>query len=296
MLAGCVAPPPRDNSADTVAQASVTTLRPSVRGPVEAQRRQPEDPPTPSLQDDARALAAPARLDRIQADNRLRQAGTAGILAASSLAETPSATDEQLVQALRFIAAADFEQLGAEDRALVRTRLASLLKQPAGRVRIEAARALQTHGPGVQRTALLQALADTERRVRWAVVRRFGDHPEELQRLQREILLGFLEAMPAGEFERLDGDRNGRLTRAEFGGDEEDFARLDGDRDGRLSVAEATEPVPAEVRADVYALLLRCHERQTPGQRPPDYNPWAPAGAQLAGLAAWRAWSDGLPD
>ncbi|MCC6466164.1 MAG: hypothetical protein IT463_12560 [Planctomycetes bacterium] len=98
------------------------------------------------------------------------------------------------------------------------------------------------------------------------------------------------------EFARLDGDHDGKLTRAEFGGDDAEFSALDADQDGRLSRAEATEPVPAEVRADVYALLLRCHERLTPGQRPPDYNPWAPAGGQLAGLAAWRTWSDGLPD
>ncbi|MCB9894126.1 MAG: hypothetical protein H6839_06750 [Planctomycetes bacterium] len=275
---------------------SYDRFAPPERGPVNAQHREPEDPPNPKLKDDVPLLASEIPMQRIQADNRLQQAGAEGLMAVAAFLKSKRATPAQLVEALHFIAAADFAALDAEQATKVREALVSCLEHPNGKVRIEAARALQVHGPGSQRTIFLTAIGDPERRVRWAVVRRFSDHPEELDQVQRTILLGYLEADTRDAFNAADIDKDAKLTAREFKGTEAEFSKLDRDHNGSISKEEWISPVPSEVRADVVALLLRLHSKLTPDEKPVGYNPWLPSSDQLDIVTRWQNWNKNLSD
>lgn len=275
--------------------AGSTLLKPQARGPVEGQRALPDDPPAPPLAEDVARLASDIRLERVQADNRLRQAGSSGVMAAARYLGKSNAPAANLVEAMNFLIKSEVNALAAADASEVRDRLASALTHPHGKVRATAARALQVLGPGDQRTAFLQAIGDPETRVRWAVVRHFGDYPGDADRAQLLILLGYLRAGTEAEFGRLDADGNGEVSRTEFVRGADEFARLDKNADGKISRAEWLEPVDSGVRTDVYQILLRLHEKLTPDQRPIVYNPLSPAGEQQDAITGWQAWIDALP-
>lgn len=271
------------------------TLKPEPRGPVDSQRATPGDPTPPALVADVRALSSEIRLNRIQAENRLRQAGAKGVMAAADFLVQPGNPDSALIEAMNFLMRIDFESLDAAQATRVRDQLAALLVHAHDDVRATAARALQVIGPGSQRTAFLRAITDPERRVRWAVVRRFGDFAEEADRAQLLILLGFLQGGMEADFDRADTNRDGSLARDEFLRGNDEFARLDKNSDGAISRNEWTSPVDSPVRADVYTVLLRLHEKLTPDLRPIVYNPWAPAGPQQDAITAWQRWVEALP-
>lgn len=241
-------------------------------------------------------LASDIPLERVQANNRIKQAGVEGLLAAADFLDDEDATPEQLVEAIRLLASADLNEFETTQVNHVRDQLAHALGHGDARVRIEAARALQVHGPGVHRTLFLTAIGDSERRVRWAVVRRFNDNPSELTKEQRGILLNYFEAGTREEFGNADTDGSNSLSRREFKGTSDEFQRLDDDGDGEISLEEWTSPYPSEIRADVNALLLRLHAKLTPNLRPESYNPWLPASDQLNVLTAWRQWNTQVAD
>ncbi|MCA8913062.1 MAG: hypothetical protein KDB82_15280 [Planctomycetes bacterium] len=282
----------RGNERDEDMAQSQELLAPEVRGPVEAQRKTPEDPPNPPLKDDVPQLSSPVPLERIQADNRLKQAGAKGLLAVADYLLDPRAKPAQLIEAVRFVASADFANLDTDQTATVREALAHCLSHEDGKVRLQAARALQVHGPGAQRTVFLTGIGDSERRVRWAVVRRFSDHPDELDKAQRLILLSYLESDSRADFTAADTDHDGKLTKREFKGTEDRFDRLDTDHDGAVSAEEWASPFPSEIRADVFALLLRMHSKLTPNEKPEGYNPWLPSADQLDIVTDWKQWND----
>lgn len=294
LLAGCIGPPPRDS--DDEMERSQVLLRPDVRPPVDDDRKTDDDPTAPPLRDDVLQLSSDIPLLRIQADNRLNRAGANGLMAVAEFIGSGEGEPHQLIEALRFVLAADFTPLEAEQVSEVRDALASCLDHEHGKVRVQAARALQVHGPGAHRTEFLAAIADPERRVRWAVVRRYNDHPRELGWAQREMLIKMLYAQPRAEFTAADVDANGSLTRREFSGTQDAFDRLDRDGDGEISEDEWMSPVPSAVRADVVALLLRLHGRLTPGHRPPSYNPWLPAADQGPVVKSWEVWNLSVTD
>jgi len=270
-------------------------LKPEIRPAVDARRPDSGDQPPPPLVDDVLRLSAPIRLDRIQADNRLRQAGVTGTLAAADFLQTKDAAPIALIEAMNFLMRTEIDSLQETQASHVRARLAALLSHPTGTVRAAASRALQLIGPGNQRTAFLRAIADPERRVRWAVVKRFGDFAEEADRAQLQILLSFLQAGNESDFDRLDADHDGTLTRTEFMRGDDEFVRLDKNTDGAVSKQEWTSPVDSAVRADVYTVMLRLHEKLTPDQRPIVYNPYAPAGEQQDAITSWQRWIEALP-
>jgi hypothetical protein len=296
LLAGaCIAPPNRPPKEDQIAEKSTVQLQPKPR-PSADSTRPGGDAKSPSLEDHVSLLSSELPLERMQAQTRLRAAGQPGILATARFVAKPDGAPVALVEALRFIEDADLSQLDAESLELVRAALADRLKHEHAGVRIRAARALQVHGAGSQRTAFLQAIADPERRVRWAVVRRFGDQPEELKQAQRDVLLSLLRVRAADGFQTADIDQDGKLARAEFTGSDDEFRSLDHDGDGVISQQDWLAGRPSAVRADVIELLLRLHSKHTPADKPPGYNPYAPAAAQQAAVQQWTEWSSALPE
>lgn len=263
---------------------------------MDAQRNAPDDPPDPVLRDDVLQLASETPLERVQANNRIKQAGAEGLVAVADFLDDTDATPVQLVEAIRLLASADLAVLDNEQVNLIRDSLAVVLQHTDGRVRVEAARALRIHGPGVHRTLFLTAIADSESRVRWAVVRRFQENPSELDGQQRGILLNYLDARTREEFTSADTDNNGAVSRREFRGTAEAFNRLDRDGNGEISESEWNSPYLSEVRADVVALILGLHSKLTPNERPPSYNPWLASSDQLAELSAWRQWNERVAD
>jgi hypothetical protein len=294
LFAGCVAPPNRDLARDQAMQRNKDLLQPPVRGPVNDDHRTPDDPANPPLSENVRQLSSDIPLERIQADNRLKQAGTNGLLAVAEFVQSNDAGPNQLSEAVRFLSAADFSALEADQAAALRAALATALGSKESSVRIPAARALRVHGPGAQRTVFLTAISDPERRVRWEVVQRFSDNPTELDKAQRSILLGYLEAGTREDFASADQDGDGSLSRREFTGDDAEFARMDQDKDNAISAEEWASPYPGVVRSDVTALLNRLHTKLTPDEKPPGYNPWLPSSDQLDIVGLWRQWSEQL--
>jgi len=269
-------------------------FQPPPRGPLEVSRREKDDPALPDPELDVKRLASPSRLERMQAENRLRARGAEGLMEVARSTSGPG-EPEQRVKAIEFVMNADLEIISAEQAAEVRTLLAGGLDsaRPAS-VRAAAAWALRVHGPGSEQTPFLLAIKDSERRVRWAVVERLGANPTEVNATQCLILVSLLRAGTAEEFDGMDGNRNGVLERTEFSRSDEEFARLDADADGAVSRDEWINPVSPAVRTDVVALLLRVQANLTPGRKPINYNPDLPAGEQLEAVAQWQAWAESL--
>lgn len=294
LFAGCFSPPTRDQKEDERMAASTAELSPQPRGSIDAAKAAPGDPPAPGLDEDVRRLSAERPLERMQAENRLRAAGPAGALAAARFLSADAAPSA-LVEAVVFLEDVDLTPMEHDQREDVRALLANALSHESALVRAHAARALQIQGPGAQRTAFLQAIADPERRVRWAVVRRFGDAPEELDAIQRQILISHLQVRPRASFDAQDVNRDGSLSRAEFTGTDALWRIINTDGDDAISLEEWSAPAPSGVRADVIELLLRMHAKLTPGLEPAGYNPYAPANEQLNAAERWRTWSENLP-
>ena len=275
-------------------QLNEELLSPPPRGPVNDEKRTPDDPDTLPLPEYVRRLSSDIPLERIQADNRLKQAGTKGLLAVAVFVGGSDADPKQLAEAVRFIASADFAGLEADQATTMREALARALAHTDSTVRIPAALALRVHGPGAQRTVFLTAITDPVRRVRWEVVQRFSDNPTELDKAQRSILFGYLEAGKRADFTSADQDGDGSLTRREFSGTDAEFAKLDADANAAISSDEWASPIASEIRADIMALLFRLHTKLTPDEKPPGYNPWLPSSDQLDIVQLWRNWSDKL--
>jgi hypothetical protein len=93
VVAGCIQPPTRNLARDEAIRQSTEGLAPEVRGPVDATRETDAPQRTETaLTDDVRGLSSPVALERIQANNRLRQAGAAGTMAAARFIDNPDAT------------------------------------------------------------------------------------------------------------------------------------------------------------------------------------------------------------
>ncbi len=296
LLSGCFAPPNRNQELDRIVQISTRELQPPLRGPVEARKAQPDDPAPPLLDGDVRLLSSEDPLQRVQANNRLRAAGGRGAMAiARFLEDSTEAGDEAaIVEAIRFLEYVDLGAVDTEVAEAVRAQVAARLSDPDARVRIRAARTLQIHGPGGQRTRFLQAIADPDRDVRWAVVRRFGEQHNELERAQRELLIGLLRVRSRADFELSDANRDDKLTREEYSGNDDEFSEIDADQDGSITLREWTTGKPSAVRADVVKLLNWIHGKLTPTLKPIVYDPYAPAAEQLNAVAQWTDWSNSL--
>jgi hypothetical protein len=295
LLAGCIPPPTRNQARDDAIRQSTEGLAPLRREPVDATREtEVRVRPTDDLAEDVRSLSSPVALERIQANNRLRQAGTAGTLAAARFIDNPDATHVEVLEAVQFLADVQVGELDPLDQAEVREALALCLDRVEPEIRAHAARALQIHGPGPQRTRLLEAIGDPERRVRWAVVRRFGEFPSELNETQRSILIGYLDARSRAEFASADVTGSGSVSRSEFPGNDEEFRRLDRNGDGRIELEEWISPYSSGIRADVVQLLQRLHTSLTPDAQPIGYNPYLPSADQLEKVANWRRWNEQL--
>jgi hypothetical protein len=298
LLAGCFAPPPRDLERDEIMRVTTEETHPVTRVPVDANHGS-EDIDLIDLDLEAARLASEFPLDRIQADNRLRAAGEAGVQAVARLLDDGTESVEALKEAIEFLTDIDISEFDLETRSSVRERLAWCLDHPVPLIRSNAARALQVQGPGTQRTRFLRAITDSERRVRWAVVRRFGDHPTELTQAQREYLINLLTARTPASFEAADLDKDARVTASEFRGlpdaTDEEFKLLDRDGTGFLTLEQWTAGWPSGMRADVAELLRRMMNHPdmalTPAATPIGYNPYAPPLEQQAAIEAWRAWS-----
>jgi hypothetical protein len=292
LLPACVAPPARDTTIDDAMKQRNERLRPEVRGPIDNTRRVEADPPPPAMDHDVMLLASPNALDRIQADNRLRARGVEGILVVARFLPRTGTTTEQLVEAVEFLTGADLKDLDAAQGADVRALLAVLLapERPAA-VRKAAAWALRAHGPGAQRTVFLRAIEDKERAVRWAVVERFGENPQEVEDTQRLLLVKLLQAGTADEFAKHDENKDGFLAPIEFT-TEEEFKRMDVDNDRRISEQEWLFPVDSAIRTDVVDLLRRLHARLTPLDAQINYNPDLPGGQQREAYGLWKAWAE----
>lgn len=162
-----------------------------------APARPPLEPPpqvaAPSaliLDQYARDLASSTPLVRMQASNRLRHAQAEGVKACLRVLENAVAAIAEPI--LRFLSSLDLQDIGAEHEAAVRAMAARNLKSPHAPLRVAAAQLLCAAGPGTTRTDFLAAIVDPERKVRWAVVRRFSEFASELENAQLMVLVSFL--------------------------------------------------------------------------------------------------------
>lgn len=153
----------------------------------------PAQSPAPAaavLEQYAIDLASSTPLVRMQAANRLRQAQADGVRACLRVLESAKPAIAEPV--LRFLSSLDLEDIGADHQAAVRTVAARNLKSPDAPLRVAAAQLLGATGPGTTRTEFLAAIVDPERKVRWAVVRRFSEFAHELESAQLMVLVSFL--------------------------------------------------------------------------------------------------------
>jgi hypothetical protein len=159
--------------------------RPLLEPPVQA--------PAPlalALEQCAKDLASSTTLVRMQAANRLRHAHVDGVKACLRVLESAEATVSEPI--FRFLSSLDLQDIGAEPEAAVRAIAARNLKSPHAPLRVAAAQLLCAAGPGTMRTDFLAAIVDPERKVRWAVVRRFSEFASELENAQLMVLVSFL--------------------------------------------------------------------------------------------------------
>lgn len=174
---------------------------------------QPERPPldqsadAPPLQPSqlehwAEELGSPSALTRTQAANRLQQARGEGV--AACLRKIDSAADPVVARVLDFLAVLDLHDVAPEHLEPARSAAARRLKSASEAVRVAAACMLCAAGPGSARTDFLGAITDGARKVRWAVVRRFSDHPDELENAQLMLLASYLGDTKLGAAVRAD--------------------------------------------------------------------------------------------
>lgn len=302
MLGGCVGPPVRDLDRQEIMRKSNTELQPQSRDILDSDDDEKvatvADPPKADLEREVERLASALPLERLQAENRLRAAGDEGMLTAARFLDREGAQPHALIEALHFLEDIDLAAMGTEQAEEVRGILSRLLRHSDAGVRAEAARALQIQGPGLHARVFLDAIADLDRRVRWPVVRYYGDNPRELSREHRTRLARMLAARSDSAFERADMSGNTLVSRDEFVALDDstqlEFEILDTDNSGDLTQAEWTAGWPSHVRADAIQLLQRLHRKLTPDEPPIGYNPYGPPAEQQADVDAWLAWNAAL--
>ncbi|MCC6150571.1 MAG: hypothetical protein IT461_10000 [Planctomycetes bacterium] len=172
-----------------------------VRPPLEP-APQSQAPSAPVLEQYAKDLASSTPLVRMQAANRLRQAQVAGVQACLRVLDSAESAVAGAI--LRFLATLNLEDIGAEPQGAVRLAAARHLKSPDVSLRVAAAQLLCATGPGPTRTEFLAAIVDPERKVRWAVVRRFAEFAHELENAQLMVLVSFLADAKLGSATRND--------------------------------------------------------------------------------------------
>lgn len=188
-VSACTGPTPRDLDKDTVARERAENLaapeRPKLNPPANA-----PSPAASALDQCVQDLAAPTPLARLQAAGQLRRAGNEGI--AACLRAMPAGSAVVVARIFDFFASLDIDSMEAGVQAEVRAAAAKHLKSADAQVRVAAAHMLAALGAGGARTEFLSAVTDSERKVRWAVVQRFSEHPDELQNAQLMLLAGYL--------------------------------------------------------------------------------------------------------
>lgn len=237
-------------------------------------------------------LAHPDPLRQIHCNDHLRNAGDEGILAVLKASVKKIPDDAWMVEALEFLGASNESMYTEETVTSVQDFLNQCLGDSRDDIRVASARAFDMWSAGEHRTDLLGAIADSNLRVRWAVVRYFGSRVPDMTSAQIKILLDYLDAPPAAGFIAADSDQNGELSRREFPLDSARFDSFDHDRNDSVSREEWDSPVPSAVRADVFSLMLRIHEARSGSERPVGYNPYASSATQSESVRKWRAWAD----
>jgi hypothetical protein len=186
---GCTGPTPRELEKDAAMENRAKELEAPTRPRLDPGPNTPP-PAADALDQCAGKLASDSALERMQAANTLRRAQLEGVRACLRVLAQPDAAAAARI--LDFLAALNMDDLDADVQASVRVAAAARLKSQDVRQRVAAADALAAIGANGVRTEFLSAITDGERKVRWAVVRRFSDHPEELENAQLMLLAGFL--------------------------------------------------------------------------------------------------------
>jgi hypothetical protein len=187
--AACTGPTPREIERDALIADRANVLaapeRPRLNPPPEAPAQ-----PADSLETCVRELASSLPLARIQAANQLKRAAAEGISACLRVLLKADVLVNTRI--LEFLAAQDYEAYSADVLEGVREAAAKQLKIEVAAVRQAAAQMLGTLGAGGARTEFLSAITDKERKIRWAVVQRFAEHPDELGNAQLMVLANYL--------------------------------------------------------------------------------------------------------
>ncbi|CAG0934430.1 hypothetical protein PLCT1_02725 [Planctomycetaceae bacterium] len=188
-VSACSSPTPRDLDKDELVKDRAQNLEAPERPKLNPPPNAPATGPL-TLEMCAQDLAAQAPLARLQAANQLKRAGAEGIAACLKVLGAGRAA--VVARIFDFFASQDIDSLPAEAQADMRASAAKHLKSTEAPVRIAAAQMLASLGAGGVRTEFLSAITDTERKVRWAVVRRFSEYPDELQNAQLMLLVSFI--------------------------------------------------------------------------------------------------------
>lgn len=249
-----------------------------------------------SLEGRVLLLTSEDPLQRMQGANALRADLEAGVN--EILSSLPVASVEVLLRIaiLEWLKTSEVPDLSSELQVRLRACLADLLNDDSAEIRRHVAEIFQRFGPEEKRTEFLKAIADEDRRVRWSVVHYFGGNQNELNRIQRLILVGYLNAGKRDEFYQLDTNNDYTISDREWKQDAASFKQFDRNDDGDITFDEWINPYPASIRADVYALLLRLHEAHSPTEKPYGYNPYADATDQLKAVQIWRTWGQSVED
>ncbi len=200
-MSACSGPTPRDLDKDDYVKERAQNLA----APERAKLNPPPNSPAPaalSLEICAQDLASIAPLARLQAANTLKRAGAEGIAACLKVLGAGEAG--MVGRILDFFASQDIDSLPADVQSAMRAAAAKNLKSGESPVRVAAAQMLAALGAGGVRTEFLSAITDSERKVRWAVVQRFSEHPEELQNAQLMLLVSFIADAKLGSATRGD--------------------------------------------------------------------------------------------
>lgn len=294
LLAGCVGEATRDLGEDLALAKSHKLYEPKVRGQLSFDDS--SDEPAMSLSRRVPLLISKYPLLRMQAANALRADLSVGVKEVLKFLPDGNISPQVKNAILEWLKTTEVSTLDSELQIWLRTCLAGLLNNSDPAIRRNVAEIFQLFGPDEQRTRFLLSITDVDKRVRWAVVGYFGHHTSEVNRTQRLILVGFLSAGERGEFDQLDTDNDGNITRREWKTDEAAFSQFDKNSDGDITFEQWINPYPDVIRADVYALLLRLHEVHSAGEKPCGYNPYADATDQLKAVQTWRTWGQSVED
>lgn len=188
-VSACTGPTPRELERDAQVSSRANELAAPERPKLNPPQGAPAQP-ADSLETSARELASTLPLTRLQAANQLKRAAAEGIYAC--LRVLAKSGDLVNARILEFLAAQDYEAYSADVLAGVREAAAKQLKVDVASVRQAAAQMLGTLGAGGARTDFLSAITDKERKIRWAVVQRFAEHPDELGNAQLMVLVSYL--------------------------------------------------------------------------------------------------------